>query len=619
MHSAVLKGTRVREKMYKQIRAFRKEKQYSQIIDNYETHKEPRYQLEKAYAHWHLKEPEKARDAWYSVVESPESSFEESRVAIRNLFTTELFEIRPVEGSTELPPLLITMTTCKRVSLFLRTFNSLMVLLGRNHPHSILIVDDGSSTEDQIVMEDAVRKYFPENQAEFCWKSRENKGHGRSMNIIREKVLASQCEFFFHLEDDFEFFWNPQPSIIAQCIAVLKENPYYGQCLFNNGYKEGLNEASWSSFGLPLQTRHGVRFFEHIFKTGINACSYWSHFSLRPGIFRSKILKDVGGFVETGFFEKDYGIRYVERGWKTAYLESVYCEHIGRKTADRFDPTVNNAYSLNQTSQFGGYQVQSWLIHLERRPDRMERLSLPDGGTYITVFPAVDGTTLTPSPILNTLFRENKVDMSPGVVGCALSHLSLWSSLIDCYKKTQAFLIFEDDAQFCSNFTARINSILGYLAASFFSWDIIFIGHTARGKAPDLETRENYIDYTSPEEWFIPRTAEESLSYSLGGTVGYLIHYEGARKLFKFIQQYGMVNAIDTVMQRCIDAGLRVRYLTTPLVCFSDETSSDIQGHSYPTLYNPQTHSERVPWESVLEFIRQINHNESRSSMCKAS
>jgi hypothetical protein len=66
------------------------------------------------------------------------------------------------------------------------------------------------------------------------------------------------------------------------------------------------------------------------------------------------------------------------------------------------------------------------------------------------------------------------------------------------------------------------------------------------------------------EKW----SREESLKKSMGGTGGYIITKQGAHKLLLFIQNEGMTNGIDTMMQKA--ANKVSTYYCTPHLIFSE-------------------------------------------------
>ena len=84
-------------------------------------------------------------------------------------------------------------------------------------------------------------------------------------------------------------------------------------------------------------------------------------------------------------------------------------------------------------------QPETYVINLDRRPDRLKRLTVK-----AKRWPAVDGRTIQLTPGLRQLLANNDFFWKKAVAGCALSHLGLWTQL---YKsEAPGYLILEDDA-----------------------------------------------------------------------------------------------------------------------------------------------------------------------------
>ena len=488
-------------------------------------------------------------------------------------------------------PVALTMTSCKRLNLLRRTLGSLHNLDMYN-VGKILIVDDGS---DPVELARVVCELI-DGPAEVRIKAPERRGHANSMNDIFDFLETEEIEYVVHIEDDFEFYF--EMPLISKCISILEAFPQYGQCLFNNGYKEEISEMATTQPYGSARTYGKHLFYEHIHGNNINPCSYWPHFSLRPGVTRVSALKNVGRFVCVGSFEKEYALRYSGAGWKTAYLEGVYCEHIGRKTKDRFG-SQDNAYTLNQTVQFGNSPYRAYMVHLERRPDRLKAFNDAPAEFAVRLFSAVDGKRLQEKmragalpeagSVLNTLFKSNKVDMKAGIIGCALSHMKLWYSLLDEFTSFPYYIILEDDVVFSKTFSKDIRDVG---MDSFICWDVIFIGsHRTNPETQELALLK-------------ARNFSEAFAFSRGGTFGYIINHTGARKLLKFIEENGLINAIDTVIQKCIDAGLNVYYTSRDLVhSVENSADTDIQ-ISEEILYEENRPVSN--WNEVEAFIRNV-------------
>ena len=68
---------------------------------------------------------------------------------------------------------------------------------------------------------------------------------------------------------------------------------------------------------------------------------------------RKDVFDKIGVFNEsTGHFEMEYAFRYVEKGYKTVFMDNMYCYHTGRCTFER-GSDLKNAYDLNNENQFG--------------------------------------------------------------------------------------------------------------------------------------------------------------------------------------------------------------------------------------------------------------------------
>lgn len=238
-----------------------------------------------------------------------------------------------------------SITSCKRLDLFIRTMNSFLYYCRDTDLICRWIcVDDNSSEEDRLKM----RELYP--FFEFVWKTEGEKGHAESMNKIMDMV---DTPYLFHMEDDWEFFTARE--YIKDCLNVLQEDPLYGQCLINRNYGETMEDLNLYG-GIPKQTRTNIRYVEHQYKQVLGkedtlrrTNMYWPHYSLRPGMNRISTLKTIGEYsLERNHFEMEFARRYTSQGYKTCFLDSIYCTHIGKLTTEK----IPNAYTLNGEKQF---------------------------------------------------------------------------------------------------------------------------------------------------------------------------------------------------------------------------------------------------------------------------
>lgn len=490
----------------------------------------------------------------------------------------------------DFPLITLTITSCKRYDLFSKTINSFVNCCKDSHLiHEWFCVDDNSSEDDREKM----RQFYP--FFNFYFKTPEEKGHPQSMNIIRNHV---KTPYFFHLEDDWCFF--DQRDYMSECLEVLGTNTNIGQCLINKNYGETPADRDILG-GLFHTTNSGLRYYiqefcpgkqqldEFLKKYGSGKqCAYWPHFSLRPSLLRTGIIKELGAFNEkVSHFEMEYSSRYVNRGYISAFLETVYCTHIGRLTSQRHDATKTNAYELNNEAQFSGkeqqktksepkedifpFRVKTFVVNLDRRPDRWEKFSKQEEPKFLRYsrFSAVDGTKLKKTAQLQQIFDNNDYNMRKGMVGCAMSHVQLYIQLLKD-DGADVYCILEDDIDFVPDFEDKLSFCAHELNKT--EWDLFYLGHHLWKRFIDNEV---YSKTLWPKIEQFDRS--ESLRRSVGGTVGYMINKKGAENLLNFINRTGMTNGIDTVQQKSADE-LNVYYAYPHLIyseCFRGDNNPD--------------------------------------------
>ena len=511
----------------------------------------------------------------------------------------------------EFPLITFTMTTCKRFDLFEKTMNSILNCFEDiDMIDYFLCVDDNSSEEDREKM----KKLYP--FLTFYFKTSEEKGHIKSMNIIRDYVLeTTQTPYFIHLEDDWKFFCKK--NYIKDALEVLNENINIGQCLFNKNYIEIEEDIMNVKGGDYNITKTGIRYYIHEFsnteekkiewiKKHGNASSscYWPHFSLRPSVLRTKVLKDIGEFnIEAPHFERDYAYRYVNQGYISVFFENIYCIHTGRLTSQINDKSVLNAYILNNENQFyeektkdeskdetkdeskdetkdesKELKIKTYILNLDRRPDRWDKFLINSSELKFLQFErfnAVDGYKVISTTQLQRIFNNNDYNMKVGMVGCLMSHIKMCIELIN--SEYDIYCILEDDIEITTNFENKFLNIIKQLKNT--NWDLVYLGHHLR----NLNDKE--YSYNKQIQPVIEQTnVYNSFQISLGGTIGYLITKSGAIKLLDFISENGSTNCIDTLQQKSANI-LNIYYCNPHLIyseCFRDENNidTDIQNNN---------------------------------------
>lgn len=441
---------------------------------------------------------------------------------------------------SKLPLITFSITTCRRLSLF----KSTMFAFLKNFKDINLIcrwicIDDNSSTKDREEM----KHTFP--FFEYVWKTPEQKGHPKSMQILTSMV---NTPYLLHIEDDRVLMDNRH--YVNEMLDILESDSVLGQVVFNKNYKETANENICG--GLEKYTPRRTLYYEHEHcrtdaeianfnkrhkNTSFN-CSYYPHFSLSPSMINTKIFKTLE-FKDELCFEYKFAQRYVDSGFKTAFLPGYYFKHIGRLTSDR-QSLAYNAYDLLNTPQFFDIpKYKPFVINLEKRPDRLDKLKqykdfLPPN-TY--VMPACDGYMLASTPRLYALCEKCDYQMRPGVIGCALSHLVLYHKLL-FDTEVDGYLIFEDDVTPTDMFMTKLARSFTILKNRNEVADLIFFTTVLKNNT-----------HTFKKEGVVKKKDRKEINIdSIGGTGCYYISKNAALTVFEYIEKRTLDVAIDALL-----------------------------------------------------------------------
>jgi GR25 family glycosyltransferase involved in LPS biosynthesis len=206
-------------------------------------------------------------------------------------------------------------------------------------------------------------------------------------------------------------------------------------------------------------------------------------------------------------------------------------------------------------------------INLDRRPDRnqnmIDLLTKHNLAHISQRFRAYDGKTLDLENINRSLItkegikdaKENKnlyTVLTPGGIGCALSHYSIYKKIVD--ENINSCLILEDDIRFSDKFEEQIKILENILSKDKEEYDLFFLGF-----------HNSSLNYKYSCK--INRICMYSRIY---GLFGYIVTNTGARKLLNL---YPITNQIDTEISNHSDEIkiLGLSYDTS--IIFSDPSS----------------------------------------------
>jgi GR25 family glycosyltransferase involved in LPS biosynthesis len=481
--------------------------------------------------------------------------------------------------------ILFTMTTCKRFDLMEKTMNSIMnTWTDLDLVDKFFCVDDNSRQIDRSKMAKAY-PFF-----EFHMKTKAEKGHRTSMNIIYNKIKEVQPTYWIHLEDDWFFF--QKSSYIKKSIDFLerqrnKDQPIH-QVLFNRNYAETYD--GWTINGSePLEKD----FIVHLKSDAIPGqnCGYWPHYSFRPSVIRADKILELGNYDSPNtFFERDYADRYFAKGYKSAFFDTITCLHIGKLTSDK---SGTNAYTLNNMGQFSANasgKPSNFVVNLLRRTDRKEAVETAFEAANITnyeFYEAVDGSKLEPTEEITKLFANNDFGSRKGFIGCALSHYYLWKQL-KADPQTPFYTIFEDDITLCEGFKEKMEAAQTDLEGV----DLLFLGYHVRSN------NKHHIMEKADTKVLLNN------NIYIGGFYAYVITQSGCKKLLEYIEINGIKHGIDYLVK--IVPGLK-SYNLQPHIVFSDwvesadsSVNTDIQkDHSSLNLVKKVNKEDWIFYEGV--------------------
>ena len=211
-------------------------------------------------------------------------------------------------------------------------------------------------------------------------------------------------------------------------------------------------------------------------------CAYWPHFSFRPSLLKRDVLIVLGPYnEEISHFEMEYSHKYANKGYKSCFLDGIFCLHTGRLTSQRNNKEIPNAYDLNGETQFSGKEellkkkkrfdipkAKTYVVNMDARADRMKTF---ENNTPINYerFSAVNGNLLKPNTQLERIFEGNDYNMRAGMVGCAMSHIKMYIELVN--SDLDMFCVIEDDAVFSPKFVEQLKHVLENLPEN---WDLVY-------------------------------------------------------------------------------------------------------------------------------------------------
>ena len=176
---------------------------------------------------------------------------------------------------------------------------------------------------------------------------------------------------------------------------------------------------------------------------------------------------------------------------------------------------------------------KTWIINLKRRSDRKLEIESKLKTQKITSYAfmnAVDGNQLIHTDHIMRMFKDNDFQYRKGVIGCAMSHMSLWKQLIrdpEC----ELYVIMEDDAEFVDNFELKLHEAISlFMNDSSSNAELCFISGFSI-KTPCRNVNQLKIIKKN--------------NHKVDGLGGYLIKKSGAIRFMQYYNEHSMKRAVD--------------------------------------------------------------------------
>jgi hypothetical protein len=315
---------------------------------------------------------------------------------------------------------------------------------------------------------------------EYIIKGPDQKGHVKSMNIIREYAMNGNYDIILHMEDDWHFV--QKRNFITEALEIFDADENIKQVLFNLNYYEVEPFKKRIDGGIPKHTRTNLPFVvhEHYPKCtleyqafinrnhGKSTCAYWPHYSLRPSLLKVDALRNVGEYPQTTHFEMAYANEYTVLGYKSAFFDTFSCIHIGKKT---WEKDVKNSYQLNDVPQFVPGEVSTGAVLLcdgTIRHDRWKELKV----IFNKSFAMYHQKEIIKVEKLNTwqceLFVDNDFNYARPVLNPIATTLEILRD-----NKNENLFILRYDMDFVKDFDKNVKNLIESLSG--IAYDIVLL------------------------------------------------------------------------------------------------------------------------------------------------
>lgn len=248
-------------------------------------------------------------------------------------------------------------------------------------------------------------------------------------------------------------------------------------------------------------------------------------------------------------------------------LEKVYCDVSARATYfNGLSVYVHRGDYKSHIPLLDGID-ETYVINLDRRSDRRKAFleAHQDLKGKVRRHCAYDGLSLHLTPKLCGLFKPNDFFWKKAVMGCALSHLKLWTMLLQEPGEIETYLILEDDVRLSPGWKGAWQGVYTNLPEE---WECIYLGGVLPPNKAGFKTVMEPVIECPGLSRIAPNTLfgqDKPIRHFHFCAYGYVLSRRGVKRILEAIELKGGIwTSADHILFNSLDK--ENVYVIDPLV-----------------------------------------------------